>query len=150
MKKLAPFLMAIMMIASASVANAAPHDNGPALLKIAPKSFHFGAQPVGSTSITTLTVTNMSDATVALCCFSLTFDERRGETGNMQVGPDPCGPALPEGISLAPGESCTVSILFEPIAPGKVVYDFCVGYVDSDGLETTDPRSCITLMGVGV
>jgi hypothetical protein len=41
-----------------------------------------------------------------------------------------------------------MTILFQPIDQGRVVYEFCVGYVESG--FATDPRSCITLTGVGV
>jgi hypothetical protein len=150
MKKIAAIIIAIVTTASAPLAASAeaPADKGRAVLDITPSTVHFGEQPVGTTSIATLTITNTSDATVHLCCFELSFNFRRGETGNMGIQPDPCGTALPEGIPLGPGESCTISILFQPIAEGRVAYDFCVGYVESG--YRTDPRSCITLTGIGV
>ena len=144
-------LTAIVAAASAPGAGAvAPADKGRAVLRVTPTSLQFGKQAVGTTSIATVTITNTSDATVHLCCFLLAFDFTRGETGNMGFQPDPCGPALPEGKLLAPGASCTVSIAFQPIDQGWVVYEFCAGYLESDEPDKTDPRSCITLTGVGI
>ena len=144
-------VVAIVVMASASVASAdAPTDKGPVVLRVTPNSLHFGRQPVGSTSIATLTITNVSEATVHLCCFGLLFDIKRGETGNMSFE-EPCGPSQPGGIPLAPGSSCTVPITFQPINfPGRVVYIFTVGYLESLEPDKVDPRNSVTLTGVGV
>jgi hypothetical protein len=150
MKTIAAMTVALAVAASAPVASAdAPPIQGPPIVRITPNTIHFGKQPVGTTSsIATATITNTSDATVHLCCFSIILD-LRADTGNMDFQPNPCGTPQPGGIPLGPGESCTVTFVFQPINfPGWVIYEFCVATVESGFM--TDFRSCITLTGMAV
>jgi hypothetical protein len=113
MKRIAVFVILVVTTISASAALAQPPtDHGRAVLRLTPSSFDFGKQPIGSTSTAVITISNTSKETVHLCCFSLAFDIR-GEIGNMDIEPDPCGVNQPEGIPLQAGQTCT-AISFLP------------------------------------
>ncbi len=77
-------------------------------LALSPTTLNFGADPVGQvTAPQTVTVTNVSNATVNLTAFSIT-----GTATDYVISANTCG------SSLAAGTNCTISVTFDPTKKG--------------------------------
>ena len=77
-------------------------------LALSPTTLNFGPDPVGQvTAPQTVTVSNVSNATVNLTAFSIT-----GTATDYAISANTCG------SSLAGGTNCTISVTFDPIKKG--------------------------------
>jgi hypothetical protein len=102
----------IAIVASLAVMGAvttSPAAADRALLRITPKQINFGAQPVGSESFGSVTVTNTSSSELRILVSAALPDDF-----GFGLLPGSTCPALDPGGSLAPGESCLAVVRFSP------------------------------------
>ena len=123
--------LALLLLALAAVTNAAAAGR----ICTSADTFMFGNRMIGSSTTATATVTNCGDAP-----WSFTDVSVHPATGPAFRVSTTCT----TGSTLAPGATCTVSVLFSPATPGQT----------SGGLwlhnTTTTPDQLITFYGRGV
>ena len=95
----------------------------PGVLAIAPTSLDYGSVPVGSTSTKSFTVSNTGNT-------NLTITKSKPPS----TGPFVASSLLPEGTTLAPGESQTETVVFAPTVPGTVTDTWMINANDGTGL----------------
>ena len=98
-------------------------------------TFMFGNQPVGSSTTEVATVSNCGDAP-----WSLTDASVHPATGPAFHVSATCA----TGMTLAPGDSCTVTVRFAPTTPGQTSGGFWLHNT------TTTPDQLITFYGRGI
>ena len=101
---------ALLAFSPAAVASHTP-------IKISPgTTLNFGAQPVGTTTSRSVTLTNTGSEPVFVSGMCVSSSDGAFE---FDFSTDTCvGPELPDGI-LAPGASCSYTILFTPTHAGR-------------------------------
>jgi hypothetical protein len=107
---------------------------GTSSLTLSPSVVTLGNVPVGSTVQEAVTLTNTGSEPLTLNGF-----EAFGFNGNFTVNPGSCT----LGTILAPGESCTFSIVTSPPVIGAIRGQFCYTGV---GVTTSD-RECGRIVG---
>ena len=106
---LATIAVAVLTVAPASLASTAQLSFSPGVVTL-------GGVRVGTTTEKAVTLTNASDESVTLSGFSAS-----GFNGNFMVNPGTCSLA----ITLAPGESCTFSVVASPFVVGAIRGQYC-------------------------
>ena len=119
--------VAALVAAPASFANTST-------LTLSPRVVTLGYVPVGTTIEEAVTLTNAGSEALTLNSF-----EAFGYNGNFRVNPGSCT----LGTTLAPGESCTFSIVTSPFVVGAIRGQFCYTGVG----ETTSDRECSLIRG---
>jgi hypothetical protein len=131
--RLKPFLAAIgvaLLIAPASFAATAQFTVSPGVIAL-------GSVPVGTTTETPVTLTNTGDEPLRLSGYSAF-----GYNGNFRINPGTCT----LGMVLAPGETCTFSVIASPFVVGAIRGQFCFsGYG-----ETSFDDVCGRIVGGGI
>jgi hypothetical protein len=115
-----------LLAGSASSRNAASSD----ALRVTPPTLHFGAARVGVTTSRSITITNTSDASVALIAGWAT-DSQLDPGFGFPTG-DTC--LQTESQTLLPGQKCTLMFTFTAVASGEAHAKFVLS---TDGLATT-------------
>jgi hypothetical protein len=110
------------------------------VLKVSPRTVHFGIRPVGSFTLKGATVTNASSETVNLL---VTIDREWDDFSFGLLPGSTCPVFAPE--PLAPGNSCDVVVGFRPS-------EFFVGVKQDEVLRATatDPLTGETLESVQI
>jgi hypothetical protein len=123
--------LALVAFGTALIAGSASSRNasGSEVLRITPPVVHFGATPIGTATSRSITITNTTDATVAL-------DAGWGTT---QLDPGfgfPTGDTClqTESQPLLPGQKCTVTFTFTAVAAGQARATFVFS---TDAFTTT-------------
>jgi hypothetical protein len=107
---------------------------GTSQLTLSPRVITLGNVEVGTTTEETATVSNIGDEALTLTSY-----EAFGYNGNFRLFSGSCTLAT----TLAPGESCTFSIVTSPFTVGAIRGQFC-----STGVgETTFDRECGRIVG---
>jgi hypothetical protein len=106
---LATIAVAVLTLAPASLASTAQ-------LSVSPGVVTLGSVRVGTTTEKAVTLTNTGDESVTLSGFSAS-----GFNGNFMVNPRTCS----LGRTLAPGESCTFSVVASPFVVGAIRGQYC-------------------------
>jgi Abnormal spindle-like microcephaly-assoc'd, ASPM-SPD-2-Hydin len=120
-------VLAMLLAAPAAVADTSS-------LTLSPHVVTLGHVTVGSTVEETVTLTNIGGEPLTLNSF-----EAFGYNGNFMVNPGSCT----LGTTLAPGESCTFSVVTSPSVVGAIRGQFCYTGV---GAATSD-RECGRIVG---
>lgn len=108
-----------------------------AQLTVSPGVIALGSVPVGTTTETPVTLTNTGDEPLTLSLYSAF-----GYNGNFFINPGTCT----LGMVLAPGESCTFSVIASPFVVGAIRGQFCFsGYG-----ETSFDDACGRIVGGGI
>jgi Abnormal spindle-like microcephaly-assoc'd, ASPM-SPD-2-Hydin len=106
---LATIAVAVLTVAPASLASTDQLSFSPGVVTL-------GGVPVGTTTENAVTLTNTGDEPFTLSGFSAF-----GFNGNFMVNPGTCSLA----ITLAPGESCTFSVVASPSVVGAIRGEYC-------------------------
>ena len=96
----------------------------PGALQIAGEQNDFGTVEVGKTATKSFTITNSGGTAV-------TITKSKPPSG----GAFAATTALPEGTTVAPGESLTETVVFAPTAPGPATATWAINGDDSTGLH---------------
>ena len=122
-----PTLVAGLVMVPVSSAGTSPLNFDPSVLAV-------GHVPVGTTSEEAVTLTNSGSEALTVYGY-----EAFGENGNFMVNPGSCT----LGTILAPGQSCTFTVLTRPVEVGVIRGQFCYTGVG----ETTSDRECARIIG---
>lgn len=96
----------------------------------------FGERDVGGRHEGTLTLTNTGDADLVFKAPAASV------TGDASITIEP----IPDGEVLAPGESLTVKVVFEPRSGGEKIVDWHLAYADGTG----DQAETVQITGKGI
>jgi hypothetical protein len=128
---LATIAVAVLTVAPASLASTAPLSASPGVVTL-------GSVPVGTTTENAVTLTNTGDEPFTLSGFSAF-----GFNGNFMVNPGTCSLA----ITLAPGESCTFSVVASPSVVGAIRGEYCFEGFSASGSSAV---VCGRIVGGGI
>jgi hypothetical protein len=123
--------LALLMLAAGAVTDAAAAGR----ICTSADTFMFGNRPVGSSTTAVATVSNCGDAP-----WSFTDASVYPATGPAFQVSATCA----TGLTLAPGDSCTVTVRFAPTTPGQTSGGFWLHNT------TTTPDQLITFYGRGI
>jgi hypothetical protein len=127
---LATIAVAVLTVAPASLASTPQ-------LSVSPGVVTLGSVQVGTTTENAVTLTNTGDEPVTLSGFSAF-----GFNGNFMVNPRACS----LGMTLAPDESCTFSVVASPFVVGAIRGQYCF-----EGFGVTGSAvACGRIVGGGI
>jgi hypothetical protein len=127
---LTTFAVTVLALAPASLASTAQ-------LSVSPRVVQLGSVQVGTTTETAVTLTSSGDEAVTLSGFSAS-----GFNGNFTINPGTCS----LGITLAPDESCTFSVLASPSVVGAIRGQYCFEGFGASGSAV----ACGRIVGGGI
>jgi hypothetical protein len=127
---LATIAVAVLTAAPASLASTAQ-------LSVSPGVVTLGGVRVGTTTERAVTLTTTGDEPVTLSGFSAS-----GFNGNFTINPGTCS----LGMTLAPGESCTFSVVASPFVVGAIRGQYCFEGFGASGSAV----ACGRIVGGGI